>query len=58
MARYNYQKFIDFLNTQSDVVIKITYSEMENLLERKLPKSAYKYQAYFSNSYSHVISAT
>ena len=57
MTRYNYQKFIDFLNIQSDVTIKITYSQLENLLEKKLPKSAYKYQAYFSNSYSHVISA-
>ena len=57
MTRYNYQKFIDFLNIQIDVIVKITYSQMEDLLERKLPKSAYKYQAYFSNSDSHVISA-
>lgn len=57
MARYNHEKFIDFLNMQVDVVIKITYSQMEDILEKKLPKSAYKYQAYFSNSASHVISA-
>lgn len=57
MTRYNYQKFIDFLNIQIDVIVKITYSQMEDFLERKLPKSAYKYQAYFSNSDSHVISA-
>ncbi|MEG2347783.1 MAG: hypothetical protein RSB50_08885 [Cetobacterium sp.] len=57
MTRYNYQKFIDFLNIQIDVIVKITYSQMEDLLEKKLPKSAYKYQAYFSNSDSHVISA-
>lgn len=57
MTRYNYQRFIDFLNIQSDVIIKITYSQLENLLEKKLPESAYKYQAYFSNSDSHVISA-
>lgn len=57
MARYNHEKFIDFLNMQVDVVIKITYSQMEDILEKKLPKSAYKYQAYFSNSDSHVISA-
>lgn len=30
---------------------------MEELLGRKLPKSAYDYQSYFSNSYSHLISA-
>ena len=28
---------------------------MEELLERKLPKSAYEYQAYLSNSYSQPI---
>lgn len=57
MAKYNYQRLISFLNNQTDVNVKITYIQMEELLERKLPKSAYKYQAYFSNSDSHVISA-
>lgn len=57
MTRYNHQKFIDFLNIQIDVIVKITYSQMEDILEKKLPKSAYKYQTYFSNSNSHVVSA-
>lgn len=57
MSKYNYQRLIDFLNNQVDVIVKITYSQIENLLEKKLPELAYKYQAYFSNSNSHVISA-
>lgn len=57
MPKYNYKRLIEFLNDQVDVLVKITYSQMEELLGKELPKSAYKYQAYFSNSDSHVISA-
>lgn len=57
MSKYNYKRLIEFLNNQVDVLVKITYSQLEDLLEKELPKSAYKYQTYFSNSASHVISA-
>lgn len=56
MSKYNYQNLIEFLNNQVDVFVKITYSQMEELLEKKLPSSAYKYQAYFSNDKTHHIS--
>lgn len=55
MSKYNYQNLIDFLNNQVDVNIKITCSQMEKLLERELPKSAYKFQAYFANDKTHHI---
>ncbi|MGL5349572.1 MAG: DUF7662 domain-containing protein [Cetobacterium sp.] len=48
---------VEFLKNQEENKIEITYAQMEELLGRKLPKSAYDYQAYFSNSYSHLISA-
>lgn len=57
MSKYNYKRLIEFLNNQVDVIVKITYPQLEDLLGKELPKSAYKYQTYFSNSNSHVISA-
>lgn len=55
MSKYNYQNLIDFLNNQIDVNIKITYIQMEKLLEKELPKPAYKFQAYFANNKTHCI---
>lgn len=43
MSKYNYKRLIEFLNNQVDVLVKITYSQLEDLLEKELPKSAYKY---------------
>ncbi|MGL4652455.1 DUF7662 domain-containing protein [Cetobacterium sp.] len=47
---------VEFLKNQEENKIEITYAQMEELLGRKFPKLAYAYQAYFSNSYSHLIS--
>ncbi|MGL5625125.1 DUF7662 domain-containing protein [Cetobacterium sp.] len=55
MKKYNYQRLINFLNNQTDVNVRITYAQMEELLERELPKSAYKFQAYFANDKTHHI---
>lgn len=32
MSKYNYQRLIDFLNNQTDVNVKITYTQIEELL--------------------------
>ena len=56
MEKYNYKKFAKFLINNEDVVIKITYDKLEEILGKKLPKSAYIHSAYFSNSKSHPIS--
>lgn len=37
MPKYNYKRLIEFLNDQVDVLVKITYSQMENLLGKELP---------------------
>ena len=54
-AKDKNKKLIEFLKNQEKEKIEITYAKMEELLERKLPKSAYEYQAYLSNSYSQPI---
>lgn len=57
MEKYNYKNLKDFLDNQKDIYIKITYIQLEEILEKELPISAYKYEAYFSNSMSHKISS-
>ena len=52
---YNKKRLIEFLKNQEKESIEITYAQMEELLGRKLPKSAYEYQAYLSNTYSQPI---
>lgn len=52
---YNKKRLIEFLKNQEKESIEITYAQMEELLGRKLPKSAYEYQPYLSNTYSQPI---
>ena len=49
------KKLVEFLKNQEKERVEITYTQMEELLGRKLPKSAYEYQAYLSNTYSQPI---
>lgn len=51
-----YIKFYEFLEKNEEEVLTLTYEELENIIGRKLPKSAYKYDTYFSNSPSHTMS--
>ncbi|WP_418963851.1 DUF7662 domain-containing protein [Cetobacterium sp.] len=52
---YKKRRLVEFLKNQEKERVEITYAQMEKLLGRKLPKSAYEYRAYLSNSYSQPI---
>lgn len=51
-----YIEFYKFLEKSRKSRLKLTYEEIETIIEQPLPYSAYRYQAYFSNSFSHPIS--
>lgn len=51
-----YMDFYNFLKGNPNKKIELTYDEIEKIINMKLPKSAYMYQAYFSNTLSHPIS--
>lgn len=51
-----YFEFYDFLEKNTNKKLILTYEDIENIVNQKLPKSAYKYKAYFSNGFSHPIS--
>ncbi|MGL5411260.1 DUF7662 domain-containing protein [Cetobacterium sp.] len=52
---YKKRKLIEFLRNQEKDRIEITYTQIEELLGRKLPKSAYEHKPYLSNTYSQPI---
>ena len=51
-----YIEFYRFLENNTNEKLELTYEDIEKIINHKLPNSAYKYQAYFSNSLSHPIS--
>lgn len=51
-----YIEFYRFLENNTKKKLELTYEDIEKIINHKLPTSAYKYQAYFSNSLSHPIS--
>ncbi|WP_270428066.1 hypothetical protein [Fusobacterium mortiferum] len=51
-----YIEFYRFLKNNTKEKLELTYEDIEKIINHKLPNSAYKYQAYFSNSLSHPIS--
>lgn len=54
MAKY--EKFEIFLKNNQKEKLTISYEFLKNILGFSLPNSAYKYNAYFSNSLSHPLS--
>lgn len=52
---YKKTRLTEFLKNQEKDRVEMTYDQIEELLGRKLPKSAYKYQPYLSNTYSQPI---
>ena len=51
-----YIELYRFLENNTKEKLELTYEDIEKIINHKLPNSAYKYQAYFSNSLSHPIS--
>lgn len=51
-----YIEFYRFLENNTKEKLELTYEDIEKIINHQLPNSAYKYQAYFSNSLSHPIS--
>lgn len=51
-----YIEFYRFLENNTKEKLELAYEDIEKIINHKLPNSAYKYQAYFSNSLSHPIS--
>ena len=51
-----YIEFYRFLENNTKEKLELTYEDIEKIINHTLPNSAYKYQAYFSNSLSHPIS--
>ena len=44
----------NFLNKRNEEMLILTFEEIENIIERKLPKSAYKHPGpWWSNNYDH-----
>lgn len=44
-----YAPLQEFLSNQKDTPVMLTYQEMENLIGFKLPNSAYRHRAWWSN---------
>lgn len=42
-----------FLKNSNKTIVKLTFSEIENLIEDTLPNSAYRYPAWWSNNEDH-----
>lgn len=50
--RGKYFPLYEFLHNQTDNKVIITYEKIEEILGSNLPKSAYKYQAWWGNTRS------
>jgi len=49
-GRNKYQKLEEYLRNSSKQIEKLTYEDIERIIGTKLPSSAYKYRAWWSNS--------
>ncbi len=49
-----YQPLEDYLNNLDIDLITLTFIEVETILDRDLPASAYNYTAWWSNDITHV----
>lgn len=49
----NYEKLLNFLNSQSKSEITLNFVQIEQIIDEKLPDSAYKHNAWWSNHESH-----
>lgn len=47
-----YFPLFQFLQQQSEKIVKLSYADMENIIGSKLPQSAYKHQAWWGNTRS------
>lgn len=54
MSRVNWTVLFDFLNTKRNLSqITLTFEELEKILGKKLPESAFVYDAYWRNDKTH-----
>lgn len=51
-----YRFLADYLHEHGGDTITLTFEQIENLVGDKLPRSAYNYRAYWSNTDTHTIS--
>lgn len=55
LGDYKYESLMDYFKNLETAKVKLSYGEIEKIIGFNLPKSAYKYRAYWSESKTHTI---
>lgn len=55
VENYKYKNLMGYFSNLHVDFIKLTFNEIENIIDFKLPDSAYKYSAYWHKSETHTI---
>ena len=54
-ASKKYRFLSDYLHNSAGEAVRLTFNEIENILNDKLPSSAYQHRAFWANTESHSI---